>query len=84
MASVSSLAYCLFSKARSLPYSGEPERFFKVLALPTDIRLGWKGSPWTNTTAYYKNLQITSVKSFITLGQGPESFERRVNKKKTK
>jgi hypothetical protein len=28
MASLSSLVYCLFNKARSLPYSGAPERFF--------------------------------------------------------
>jgi hypothetical protein len=25
-----------------------------------------RGLPWTNTVAYYKNLQLTVVKSFIT------------------
>ncbi len=33
---------------------------FKVgaypLALPTNIRLGWRGWPGTNTPAYYENL----------------------------
>jgi hypothetical protein len=37
----------------------------KTLALPANIRLGWKGLPRTNTLAYYENLQITPVKSFI-------------------
>ncbi len=35
-----------------------------LLALPTNIRLGWKGLPGTNTPAFYKNLQIMAVKSF--------------------
>jgi hypothetical protein len=53
-------------KARSLTYSGAPER----LALPANIRLGWKGLQGTNTLAYYEDSQITSVKSFIILGPG--------------
>ncbi len=32
------------------PLQGRP------LALPTNIRLGWKGLPGTNTLAHYKNL----------------------------
>ncbi len=44
-------------KARSLPYSGAPER--KASALPAIIRLGWKGLLGTNTLAYYKNLKTT-------------------------
>jgi hypothetical protein len=28
----------------------------RLLALPTNIRLGWKGLPGTNTLAYFKNL----------------------------
>jgi hypothetical protein len=28
----------------------------RLLALPTNIRLGWKGLPGTNTLAYYENL----------------------------
>jgi hypothetical protein len=34
------------------------------------IRPRWKGLPVTSTVAYYKHLQITDVKSFITLGLG--------------
>jgi hypothetical protein len=30
IASLSSLVYCLFSKARNLPYSGARERFFTL------------------------------------------------------
>jgi hypothetical protein len=37
-------------------------------ALPTNIRLGWKSLPGTNTLADYKHLSITPVKSFMTLG----------------
>ncbi len=33
--------------------------------LPANIRLGWRGLPVTNTLAYYKNLQITAIISFI-------------------
>ncbi len=29
-----------------------------ALALPADIRLGWKGLPGTNTLACYENLEI--------------------------
>ncbi len=35
------------------------------LALPTNIRLGLKGLPGMNTLAYYGNLLITAVKSFV-------------------
>jgi hypothetical protein len=28
----------------------------RSLALPTNIRLGWKSLPWTNTLTYYENL----------------------------
>ncbi len=36
-------------------------------ALLADIRLIWKDLSSTSTLAYYKNLEIMSVKSFITL-----------------
>jgi len=29
-----------------------------LLALPTNIRLGWKGLPGTNTVAYYKHFKL--------------------------
>jgi hypothetical protein len=38
-----------------------------LLALPANIRLGWKYLPGANILAYYKNPQITTVKSFIGL-----------------
>jgi hypothetical protein len=58
------------SKARSLPLNGAPERYITGVskALPTNIRLGWKGMPRTNTLAYYKNSQITTVKMFYNIG----------------
>ncbi len=40
------------------------------LALPTNIRLGWKALPGTNTLAYYIHSVITDVKSFIRLRPG--------------
>ncbi len=36
------------------------------MALPANIRLGWKGSPGTNALAYYE--QITIQKSLIIFG----------------
>jgi len=39
----------------------------RLLALPTNIRLGWKGLQETNSLAYLKNSQFTVVKFFITL-----------------
>jgi hypothetical protein len=41
----------------------------RLLALPANIGLGWKGLPGTNALAYYKKLELTAVKSFITLAQ---------------
>ncbi len=41
--------------------------------LNTNIRLGWKGLPGTNTLAYYENSSITAVKGFITLAPGSRS-----------
>jgi hypothetical protein len=38
----------------------------RLVALSTNIRLGWKGLSVTNTLAYYQHWQITAVKSFIT------------------
>ncbi len=37
----------------------------RLLALPANVRLGWKGRPFTNTLAYYNIATITTVKSFI-------------------
>jgi hypothetical protein len=50
-------------------FSGAPLQS-RLNALPTNIRLGWKCLPRTNALAFYKNLQIMAVKSFITLTPG--------------
>jgi hypothetical protein len=42
----------------------------RLLASPTNIRLGWKVSPGKNTLAYNEHLQIMTVKSFIALAPG--------------
>jgi len=42
----------------------------QALALPTNIRLGWKGFAGTNDLAYYEKLQLTAVKRFLTLAPG--------------
>ncbi len=42
----------------------------QVPALPTNIRLSWKGLPRTKTLAYYVNPYIMSVKSFIAQAPG--------------
>ncbi len=42
----------------------------RLLAFPTDIRLGWKGLPATNTVAYQEHLYVTAVKCFITSAGG--------------
>ena len=45
-------------------FSGTP-LLGRVLALPANIRLGWRGLPGSNTLAYYENPLIPTVKSFI-------------------
>ncbi len=37
----------------------------RLLAKPTNIRLGWKLIAMANTLAYYDMITITTVKSFI-------------------
>jgi hypothetical protein len=44
--------------------------FGRLLSSPTNVKLGWKSLPGTNTLAYYKNPYITDKESFITLGPG--------------
>jgi hypothetical protein len=41
-----------------------------LLASPTNIRIGWKGLPGTNTLAYNRNPYIMAVKGFIILALG--------------
>jgi hypothetical protein len=54
-------------KAGAYP-NEEPKRRVGSMALPTNIRLGWKGLPRTNTLAFHEHLLIMDVNGFITLG----------------
>jgi len=47
----------------------------KTLALPTNIRLGRKGLPGTNTQASYENALITAIKTFIAQALGVNYFK---------
>jgi hypothetical protein len=40
----------------------------RLLALSTNIRLGWKGLPGTNVLAYYEKSLLTAVKKFYNIG----------------
>jgi hypothetical protein len=51
------------AKLSSAPLEG------RLLALPTNIRPGWKGLRERNTAAYCEHSLITTVKSLITLVQ---------------
>jgi hypothetical protein len=42
----------------------------KLLASPTNIKLGWKSLPRTNTQAYFENPLITTVKVLYYRPQG--------------
>ncbi len=53
-----------------------PPLLGKLLALPTNIILGWKSLPGTNTLAQYENSYITAVKSFITLSPGANVIKK--------
>ncbi len=56
-------------RTRGKHFSGV-QVFSKLLALLTNISLGWKRVPVANTLAYYGDLSIMVVKSFVTLGPG--------------
>ena len=42
----------------------------KLLVLPANVRLDWKGLPGKNTLAYYENPLIAIKNFLITLGPG--------------
>jgi hypothetical protein len=44
-------------------------RYGRLLALPSNIKLGWKGLPRTNTLVNYEDVYITD-KKIITLAPG--------------
>jgi hypothetical protein len=54
--------------------SGSPLKG-KLLTLSANTRPGWKALPGANTLAYYKNLKLTAVKSFITLAPGVNVYK---------
>ncbi len=73
MESLSNLFYCLIEKLEPTQLKqllGFP-LLGRLLALPTNIRISWKGLAGTSTLAYYENSLITNKKSFITLTLGP-------------
>jgi hypothetical protein len=47
----------------------------RLLTLPTNNRLCWKGLTGTNTLAYYEKSELTAVKSFLTLATGASIIE---------
>jgi hypothetical protein len=55
------LSLMFVGKTESFPFE-EPLRCSRLLALPSNSRLGWKGLPGTNTLAYYENEYITYKK----------------------
>jgi hypothetical protein len=68
-ASLSSLVQCLQIKpepSRVKNLSGAPF-LGRLLALPVNIRLGWKGLLGTNTLAYCEHVYTADVKSVITI-----------------
>jgi hypothetical protein len=50
--------------------------FGRLLALPTNVKLGWDRMAVANTLAYYDEATITAVKTFIaqTSGANVEKF----------
>ena len=44
----------------------------KLLASPTNIRLGWRVLQGANIVAYYEHYKITDVQSFMTLAPVPQ------------
>ncbi len=69
----------MFVGKASAYLSGTPFRYptlgGRLLVLPTNIRIGWKGLPRTNTLAYYEHSLIACVKSFITMGPGDNGIK---------
>jgi hypothetical protein len=66
------IVWCLWVREESTKVkhlSGAPLQG-KLLALPSNNELGWKGLPGANTLVYYKNSQLTAIKSLITLAPG--------------
>ncbi len=46
----------------------------RLLALPANIRLEWKGMAVVNTLAYYVTATIMTVKSFIVMARFDRTF----------
>jgi hypothetical protein len=66
----------------SLMFVGRPAKHLKCGKSPSlvsNIRLGRKGLPGSNTLAYYKHLKMTVVKIFLTLVQRSKETVRSAN-----
>jgi hypothetical protein len=59
-------------KARSLPLSRAPERYFTWVG--SGLTCKHKTRPGTNALAYYEKSKLTAVKSFIKLATGAVAF----------
>ncbi len=73
LASLSNLVQCLWVRPGAYPRVEHLKGACYLgwhLALPANIRPGWKGLPGTNALAYYEKVKLTAVKSFIILTTG--------------
>jgi hypothetical protein len=72
MTGLSNIVSCMWLRPGAYPRVEHLKcaSLMKVLVLHTDIRLGWKSLPGTNTPAYYKKLYSTALKSFMILAAG--------------
>jgi hypothetical protein len=63
LASLSSLILCLLVRLEPIRvrYLSDPPLFGRLLALPANIRLGWKGLPGTNTPAQYGRKKFYNI-----------------------
>ncbi len=65
---LSSLVKYLWVRPGACPSKAPPKfsTLGRLLALPTNMTLGWRYLLGTNTIAYYEHSQVTEEKSFIT------------------
>jgi hypothetical protein len=49
--------------------------YFRLLALPAFIRLGWKGLPGVYTLAYWEHSYITAVKKFYNIDTWAQCYK---------
>ncbi len=70
-------------KARSLPYSGAPERFFTWFgAFPVNAILSCEGLPGTNSLAYLKKFVTYDCKKLYNIGSRAPCYKNNVRNKR--